>query len=321
MLERVPKRVTLYEVGLRDGLQNEERIVPTGEKLELLGALLAAGHRAMEVTSFVSPRWIPQLADAEELAANLPERPEVRFGALVANARGLARAKEAGIREIAIVLSVSDTHSRRNINRSTREARDAYVKLCASALNAGIRVRGYLSTVWGCPYEGEVPAARSVELARALFDMGCYQISLGDTIGVGDPAQTERLLGAVLARIPLAAVALHLHDTHGRALANALVGLQMGIETFDSSIGGLGGCPYAPGASGNLATEELAAMLERMGIATGLDGAALINAAKLAERAVGHALPGRHLKAVRAAGVAGVTGEGGAGARSARRAT
>ncbi len=297
MFESFPERAVVYEVGPRDGLQNEAAQIPTERKLALIAALAKAGLQRIEVTSFVSPRWIPQLADAEQVVAALPRSPEVVYSALVPNEQGLQRSIDAGLSEAAFFLSSSESHSKKNINKSVAEAVALYTKLAKKALAAGLKVRAYVSTVWGCPYEGEVPLERSVELARRMVDLGCYQVSLGDTIGVGTPVQTRAVLEGMLARLPAAQLAMHMHDTRGTALANVLVGLSMGITTFDASVGGLGGCPYAPGAAGNLATEDLVYMLQGMGIETGVDLELLVEAGQLAQEAVGRELPGKYLKA------------------------
>ncbi|MFO7156249.1 MAG: hydroxymethylglutaryl-CoA lyase [Pseudomonadota bacterium] len=297
MLERLPRKVSIYEVGPRDGLQNEERVVPTEDKLRLIAGLADAGLRRIEITSFVSPRWIPALADSRELASRVQRREGVTYSALVPNARGLEGAKAAGMEEIAVFLSASETHNKKNVNKTIDETFAAFEEVIPPAIEAGMRVRGYVSTVWGCPYEGEVDVERSLAITRRLLDMGCYQVSLGDTIGVGTPGQTERILDRFAEEIPLDKLALHFHDTRGTALANALVGLAKGITTLDASVGGLGGCPYAPGASGNLATEDLVYMLEGLGIEHGVDLDKLVDVAELAQRLVGRELPGRYFRA------------------------
>ena len=290
--------VSVYEVSLRDGLQNEKGFVPTESKRDLLDALVAAGLRRLELTSFVSPKWIPQLADAEALArASLPAPSGVTLSALVPNATGLERALSVGLDEIAVFLSASETHSRKNINKSIERALEVIGELVPPALEAGKRVRGYVSTVWGCPYEGEVDPAKAVAIAARLLDLGCYEVSLGDTIGVGNPKQTREIVRRAADAIPLEKVALHLHDTRGGALANILAALDLGVRTFDASVGGMGGCPYAPGAAGNVATEDLVYLLQGMGYETGIQLEALIEAGKLAERIVGHPLPGKVHKA------------------------
>jgi hydroxymethylglutaryl-CoA lyase len=294
---RLPARVDVYEVGPRDGLQNELRSVPLKDKLRLIRALVAAGERRIEVTSFVSPKWIPQLADADELIARL-ERPEgITYSALVPNLKGLERAKSAGLPEAAVFASATETHSRKNINKSIAEAMSVAGSVTKGALVAGMRVRAYLSVVWGCPYEGKTSLTAVVDLARRLVDLGIYQLSLGDTIGVGTPTQTETILEAVLQHVPASMLALHLHDTRGMALANALVGLSFGVTTLDASIGGLGGCPYAPGAAGNLATEDLVNLLQGMGVETGIDLSRLVEAGEVAQELIGRKLSGKYLQA------------------------
>lgn len=293
MFDALPAEVSVYEVSLRDGLQNEAVPIPLTGKVLLAEALLAAGLKRLELTSFVSPRWVPQLADAEELIRAMLPPPGVSFSALVPNATGLERALDAGIREIAVFLSASETHNKKNTNKSIAVSLDTFREVIPPAREAGLRVRAYVSTVWGCPYEGEVPVARSIEIARELVALDCYQVSLGDTIGVGTPLQTKRIVSAFLAELPAEKLALHCHDTRGTALANCLVGLELGIRDFDASIGGIGGCPYAPGAAGNLATEDLVFMLQGMGIRTGVDLEKLVEAGRVAERIIGHPLPGK----------------------------
>jgi hydroxymethylglutaryl-CoA lyase len=293
----VPKQVDVYEVGPRDGLQNELRTLATPDKARLIETLVNAGLKRIEVSSFVSPRWIPQLADAEKLIGLLPKRDDVTYTALVPNLKGLERAKAAGLQEAAVFLSVTESHSKKNINKSVAEAIATAREVADGARTAGMKVRCYLSTVWGCPYEGITPVARVVEVVKQLADIGLYQLSLGDTIGVGTPSQTAEIVTEVSKIIPLPQIALHLHDTRGTALANALIGLSMGITTFDSSIGGLGGCPYAPGAAGNLATEDLIYMLQGMGVKTGVDLGRLVEAGELAQELIGRKLSGKYLQA------------------------
>jgi hydroxymethylglutaryl-CoA lyase len=297
LLGNLPRRVDLYEVGPRDGLQNELRTLPTKDKARLIEALIAAGEKRIEVTSFVSPKWIPQLADADELLRLVGRREGVVFSALVPNIKGLERAREAGLEEAAIFMSASEAHSKKNINKTIAGALEASREVVTAASQAGMRVRGYLSTVWGCPYEGHVPVERVVDICRQLVDMGIYQLSLGDTIGIGTPRQTEEILSALMKFIPVEKLALHLHDTRGTALANALVGLSAGVTTFDASIGGLGGCPYAPGAAGNLATEDVVFMLHGMGVETGINLEALVEAGELAQELIGRKLAGKYLQA------------------------
>ena len=293
----LPTHVQIYEVGPRDGLQNELKAISTRDKLRLIDALIASGETRIEATSFVSPKWIPQLADAEQLVKRLPHRAGLTFSALVPNLKGLDRAQDAGLQEAAVFVSASETHSRKNINKSISEALETAAEVTAEATRRGMKVRGYLSTVWGCPYEGKVELSRVIDISRRLIDFGVYQLSLGDTIGVGVPTQTETILNQILTYIPKEKIALHLHDTRGTALANALVGVATGITTLDVSIGGLGGCPYAPGAAGNLATEDLAFMLQGMGIATGIDLEKLTAAGSLAQELIGRKLPSKFLQA------------------------
>jgi hydroxymethylglutaryl-CoA lyase len=293
MFQHLPDRVSVYEVSPRDGLQNERSAVPLVSKLRLIEALVAAGLERIEITSFVSPKWIPQLADADEVAQYAKPPAGVTFSALCPNARGLARARAAGMREVAVFVSASETHNRRNVNKSIGDTIAAFEDTIGPARAEGMRVRGYVSTSWGCPYEGQVDPAKVVGIAMKLLNMGCYQISLGDTIGVGTPRQTARLLERLLGEIDPGRVAMHMHDTRGAALANVLVGLEMGVRDFDASVGGMGGCPYAPGAAGNLATEDLVFMLDGMGVPTGIDLERLVEAGKVAEGIVGRALPGK----------------------------
>lgn len=292
-LRDLPDRVDLYEVALRDGLQSEAVTVDTPGKLELAIALMDAGLSRIEATSFVSPRRIPQLSDGETLLACLPRRSTVALSALVPNLKGLERACRTGIGEVAVLLSASETFSQRNTNVSIEGMLAVLEALIPAAREQGLSVRGYLSTVWGCPYEGAVDPDRAVRLAERLIDLGCYEISLGDTIGIATPAQTRALLERLLDRIPAKCIALHLHDTRGMALTNVAVALDMGIRTFDAAIGGLGGCPYAPGASGNVATEDLVYLLHGLGVDTGTDLTRLCEAACLAESLVKRRLPGR----------------------------
>jgi hydroxymethylglutaryl-CoA lyase len=297
LFAKVPRRVDVYEVGPRDGLQNEARTLKPEEKVQLISALEAAGEKRIEVTSFVSPKWIPQLADAEEVMKRLPPAKGVQRSALVPNKKGLERALSAGLTEACVFMSVTEGHSKKNINKTVAEAIEMVHETADAALKSGIRVRAYLSCVWGCPFEGKVSVAQVVEVVKALAPLNIYQLSLGDTIGVGTPGQTAELIEAIRQHVPIEKLALHLHDTRGTALANAMVGLQMGITTFDASIGGLGGCPYAPGAAGNLATEDLVYMLHGLGIETGLSLEKLVAAGELAQKLVGRKLSGKFLQA------------------------
>jgi hydroxymethylglutaryl-CoA lyase len=293
MLKDLPRRVSVFEVSPRDGLQNEATSVPLEDKKRLITALIAAGLRRIELTSFVSPRWIPQLADAEELVRAIEAPEGVTLSALCPNTTGLERAIQVGLNEVAVFLSASETHNMKNTNKTIARSLDVFDELVPHALGAKMRVRAYVSTVWGCPYEGDVSPLRALEIAQHLQALGCYQISLGDTIGVGTPLQIQNLLGSFLEHFKPEELALHLHDTRGTALANALAGLELGITTFDAAVAGLGGCPYAPGAAGNLATEDLVYMLHGMGIETGVDLPALVAAGQVAESVVGRRLPGK----------------------------
>ncbi len=294
---KLPAQVTIYEVGPRDGLQNEARQVPTADKLRFIDALVGAGIRDIEITSFVSPKWIPQLADAAEVARGVNRPAGVKMSALVPNRRGLDTALASGMKVVAVFLSASETHNKKNVNKTIADTLAAFDEVIPFAIAAKVAVRAYVSTVFGCPYEGDVDPQRVVDLTSKLRDMGVYQISLGDTIGVANPRQTEDVFGKVLAAHPAETIAMHFHDTQGTALANCLVGLQMGITTIDAAAGGLGGCPYAPGASGNLATEDVVAMLHSMGVATGIDLDKLTEASRTAATFVGHELPSKYLKA------------------------
>lgn len=293
MWAHLPPRVSVYEVSLRDGLQNEARLVPTEAKKELADALIKSGLERIELTSFVSPKWVPQLADAEELARLLSPPPNITLSALVPNAQGFERAKSVGLHEIAVFMSASESHNLKNTHKTIARSLETFAETVSAARKEGMRVRGYISTVWGCPYEGDVDPRRALDIAKELVKLGCYQVSLGDTIGVGTPLQTQRICELFLREFEPARIALHLHDTRGGALSNALAALTLGVTDFDASIAGLGGCPYAPGAAGNLATEDLAFMLRGMGVETGIDLDLLIEAGKTAERVVGRPLPGK----------------------------
>jgi len=292
-----PPRVTLYEVGPRDGLQNEPARLPVEAKVRLVSALAAAGVQRIELGSFVRPDWIPQLAETDLVAQRVPRLSGVHYSALVPNRTGLERAIAAGLKEVAVFMSATESHNQKNTNKSIAESLQEFGEIVPLARQAGQTVRAYLSCVWGCPYEGAVDVKRAVRISQQLRELGCGELSLGDTIGVGNPLQTRRILEAFLKEFPADQIALHLHDTHGTALANCLVGLEMGITTFDTSIGGTGGCPYAPGAAGNLATEDLASMCADMAIETGIDLAMLIEAGALAQELIGHKLTGRRLQA------------------------
>jgi hydroxymethylglutaryl-CoA lyase len=297
VLDRFPDTVTVYEVGPRDGLQNESRPVPTADKVALVDALSRTGLRHIEITSFVNPKWIPQLADAADVARGIRREEGVSYSCLVPNRHGLDSAIGAGMHEVAVFLSASETHNKKNVNKTIKETLDAFVDVIGPAKAAGLRVRAYVSTVYGCPYEGRVDPAKVVALVRELDARGVYQISLGDTIGVATPLAVKDVLERVLDVVPASSLALHFHDTRGTALANVLVGVGMGIATVDSAIGGLGGCPYAPGAAGNLATEDLVYMLNGMGLKTGVDLDALVGCSVRLAALVGHELPSKYLRA------------------------
>ena len=292
-----PANVSIVEVGPRDGLQNEAARVPAAEKIAFVNRLAAAGHTRIEVTAFVSPRWVPQMADASEVCAGIERRPGVRYSALVPNLTGLNRAREANVDEVAVFPSASETFTQRNLNQSVDEAMAAAEEVCTEALGLGIPVRAYLSTSFGCPFEGAVPPARVIELTTRLLDFGAYEVSISDTIGIAHPHQVTELLRDLGARVPLENIALHFHDTRGTALVNVYAALEAGVSTFDASAGGLGGCPYAPGATGNLATEDLVYMLDGLGIATGVRLDGIIEASRAIEPLVGHPLTSRMYRA------------------------
>lgn len=277
----LPREVKIVEVGPRDGLQNESAPIATDKKLVFIRALAAAGLRQIEVTSFVNPKAIPQLADALEVARGLPSLPYVTFSALVPNQKGLDRAIETGIRRIAVFTAASETFTKKNINMTIDASLATFAPLVATAVGNGMTARGYVSTSFVCPFEGEIRKESVGEVGRRLLDMGCDEIAISDTIGAAAPTDVQETVGYLLESIPRSKIALHFHDTYGMALANVHAGLELGIETFDASAGGLGGCPYAPGAAGNLATEDLVYMLERMGIRTGVDLAKVVGAVKV----------------------------------------
>lgn len=286
--------VHFVDVSMRDGLQNESVIVATGTKLEMIGRLVRAGVRDIEVTSFVRPRWIPQLADATEVVSRLPDVEDVRFWALVPNRKGLDRALESGIGNVATFLSASETHNKKNVNRTVRESLSDLRRVVETASAEGLGVRSYISTVFGCPYEGKVPVDRSVGLALDLLDAGADYIVLGDTIGAANPAQVKEVIARMLAAgVPLEQLAMHFHDTRGMAVANAYSAHQEGIRWFDGALAGVGGCPYAPGATGNAASEDLLYLFGEIGAETGVDLDAMCEAGALLRDVLGRPLPGR----------------------------
>lgn len=289
--------VKIVEVGPRDGLQNEKVTIPTQVKIDYITALGDAGLRVIEAGAFVSPKWVPQMADTADVYREIPKDPGVEYPVLVPNMKGLERAIEAGVKSIAIFTASSETFNKRNINMSIDESFENYAPVAARALEEGIRVRGYVSTAFGCPYEGDVPPEKVLEVCARLLDLGCYEVSVGDTIGVGTPMHVQGVVGLLRDVIPVSRLAMHFHDTRGTALANTLAALEMGVATFDASSGGLGGCPYAPGASGNLATEDIVYMLDKMAIETGVDLNRLVEASKIIAPYLDHPLPGRYLQA------------------------
>jgi hydroxymethylglutaryl-CoA lyase len=263
--------VRIVEVGPRDGLQNEPREVPTDVKVQLIERLADAGLQAVEATAFVSPKWVPQMADHTEVLERIRRKPGVEYPVLAPNLKGFESARAAGATEVAIFGAASESFSRKNINCSIAESLDRFQPVAEAAKKHGIKVRGYVSCVLGCPYEGEIAPASVAKVAKALFDMGCYEVSLGDTIGTGTPHKTKVMIEACATQVPVATLAGHYHDTYGQALANIYASLEMGVRTFDASVAGLGGCPYAAGASGNVATEDVVYMLNGMGLKTGVD--------------------------------------------------
>jgi hydroxymethylglutaryl-CoA lyase len=266
-----PKSVRIVEVGPRDGLQNETQTVSTETKIELIRRLAASGLKTIEATAFVSPKWVPQMADHAEVLRGLVHEEGISYPVLVPNLRGFEEAVAAGATEVAVFAAASETFSQRNINCSIAESLDRFAPVFAAARAANVQVRGYVSCVLGCPYEGEINPDKVADVAAALFDRGCYEVSLGDTIGTGTPNRTTALIETVGERVPVDRLAGHFHDTYGQALANIYAALTMGVQVFDASVSGLGGCPYAPGATGNVATEDLLYMLNGMGIETGVD--------------------------------------------------
>ncbi|KAM5247200.1 hydroxymethylglutaryl-CoA lyase, mitochondrial isoform 1-T1 [Ctenodactylus gundi] len=273
-----PKRVKVVEVGPRDGLQNEKSIVPTPVKIKLIDMLSEAGLPVIEATSFVSPKWVPQMADHAEVLKGIQKFPGINYPVLTPNVKGFEAAVAAGAKEVSVFGAVSELFTRKNINCSIDESFERMGAVLEAAQAAGVPVRGYVSCVLGCPYEGKISPTKVAEVAKKLYSMGCYEISLGDTIGVGTPGLMKDMLSAVMREIPVAALAVHCHDTYGQALANTLMALQMGVSVVDSSVAGLGGCPYAQGASGNLATEDLVYMLTGLGIHTGVNLQKLLEA-------------------------------------------
>jgi len=293
----VPRRIRIVEVGPRDGLQNERASVSTSDKIEFVNRLSASGLPVIEVSAFVSPKWVPQMADASEVFAGINRQPDTKYTALVPNQAGLDRAIAAGVEEVAVFAASSETFSRRNINQGIDASLANYALVCAQARAAGLPVRGYLSTAFGCPFEGAMAPDHVASVAARLIDLGVYEVAVSDTIGIAHPGQVPRVLDAVLARVPAERLALHFHDTRGTALANVLTALPFGIRTFDASAGGLGGCPYAPGAAGNLATDDLIYMLDGLGVETGVSLAALSEASAFIGSRIDHPLPSKYAQA------------------------
>ncbi|KJK14785.1 hydroxymethylglutaryl-CoA lyase [Pseudomonas sp. BIGb0427] len=293
----LPEKVRLVEVGPRDGLQNEAQPISVADKVRLVDDLSAAGLSYIEVGSFVSPKWVPQMAGSAEVFANIQQRNGVTYAALAPNLRGFEDALAAGVKEVAVFAAASEAFSQRNINCSISDSLQRFVPIIEAARQHGVRVRGYVSCVLGCPYEGKVSAEQVAPVARELFDMGCYEVSLGDTIGTGTPGATRRLFEVVGAQVPRAQLAGHFHDTYGQALANVYASLLEGISVFDSSVAGLGGCPYAKGASGNVASEDVLYMLQGLGIDTGIDLQRLIAAGLRISEVLGRASGSRVARA------------------------
>ncbi|OFW24017.1 MAG: hydroxymethylglutaryl-CoA lyase [Acidobacteria bacterium RIFCSPLOWO2_02_FULL_65_29] len=291
------RKVTVVEVGPRDGLQNEKAVVSTADKIEFVNRLGAASLPVIEVSAFVSPTWVPQMADAAAVFAGITRRPRTRYTALVPNVAGLDRAMGAGVQEVAVFAASTETFSRKNINQGIDASFDMYKALCDHARSAGVRVRGYLSTAFGCPYEGDVPLETVVAMVDRLLALGVFEVAVSDTIGVAHPGQVSTLLEHVLAHTPVDRLALHFHDTRGTALANVLAALSFEVGTFDASAGGLGGCPYAPGAAGNLATDDLIYMLNGLGIETGVSLPDLSEATRFIASRIDHTLPSRYAAA------------------------
>ncbi len=296
----LPKRVKIVDVSPRDGLQNEKQTVPLEVKLQLIARLVAAGVKMIEAASFVSPKWVPRMADSAEVMQRVVRQSDVTYTALVPNMKGLEAALAVGCEEVAVFGAASETFSHKNINCSIAESLDRFRPVVDAAKSNGVRVRGYVSCVLGCPYEGEVPPETVAEVASALYDMGCYEVSLGDTIGKGTPSNAQAMIAACATRIPMEKLAGHYHDTYGMAAANIFASLQLGVSVFDSSVAGLGGCPYSPGASGNVATEDVVYLLNGLGIETGIDLGKLAEAGRYISDQLGRASASRVANALAA---------------------
>ncbi len=295
-MPNLPKYVRVVEVGPRDGLQNESAKVSTVDKLAMITGLVEAGLESIEVASFVNPARVPQMGDATEVIAGLPHAPNVTYSALVPNMKGLERAIATGVKRIAVFTAASETFTQKNIGVTIAESLTTFGEVVRAARAAGMSVRGYVSTSFVCPYEGEIAPSKVRDVTESLLAIGCDEVAISDTIGAASPEDVLRVLALLLEKTPVTQIALHMHDTYGTALANVYAGLQLGVTTFDSSLGGLGGCPFAPGAAGNLATEDLVYMLERMGIRTGVNMDRLIAAARRIQQVIGRELPSRQLR-------------------------
>lgn len=291
-----PREVTIKEVGPRDGLQNEKKVISTEQKISWINQLSETGLDYLEITSFVNPKWIPALADAYEVATGIQRREGVTYAALVPNERGLERALEANIDEVSIFMSASETHNKKNINKTIDETFPILKAVVKEALAANKTTRGYVSVAFGCPYEGDVDVQSVIRVSEKLFEMGIQELSIGDTIGVANPKQVQDVLALLLKEFPAERLAMHFHDTRGTAMANILASMDMGITTFDGSVGGLGGCPFAPGASGNIATDDLLYMFDGMGIHTGISQDKLMGAAQFIEQKIGRSLASHQLQ-------------------------
>ncbi len=286
---KLPAHVKIVDVGLRDGLQNQPEIVPLDVKIKLVDMLADAGISSVEAGAFVSPKWVPQMADTADVMRQINRKPGVSYPVLVPNMKGYEAAREAGCDEVAIFGAASETFSAKNINCSIAESLERFSPVVEAALKDGVRVRGYISCVLGCPYEGEVTPKAVADVARALDSMGCYEVSLGDTIGTGTPVKAQEMIEAVAAYVPVERLGAHFHDTYGQALANLFAVMQMGVAVIDTSVAGLGGCPYAKGASGNVATEDVLYMLDGLGIETGVDMDKLLAASRYISEKIGRA--------------------------------
>lgn len=295
---KLPETVRMFEVGPRDGLQNEPVVIPTETKIQLIDMLSDTGLKTIEVGSFVSPKWVPQMSDTEAVLGGIHRKPGVMYPVLTPNMKGFEAAVKAGAGEVAVFGSATEGFSQKNINCSIAESLERFAPVCEAAKENNIRVRGYVSCVVGCPYEGEVDPKKVAEVSEAIYNLGCYEISLGDTIGVGTPKKVERMLYTVAERVPTEKLSVHFHDTHGQALANILTALQCGINGVDSAVSGLGGCPYAHGASGNVATEDVLYMLNGLEVDTGVDMDALLKASAFISRSLGRSPASKVARAI-----------------------